>query len=83
MLGDPCVDVTGKPHQALGQVTDGRGEVRPAGELVHALTADAAKTDPDLMRTDQLKISSQHAHDYRRETTCWEASRRQTGLQRG
>jgi hypothetical protein len=55
----PCVDVVGQPHPALLELGHGVREVRSAGDLVRALTADAVEAeDSDLMGSVESDRSS-------------------------
>jgi hypothetical protein len=64
--GDPCVNIVEEPDPALDQVRHGTGKVRPAGDLIYPLPADATQTDSDLVCTHQPRQPHSHAHDYSR-----------------
>nr|BFE68502.1 hypothetical protein GCM10020092_018030 [Actinoplanes digitatis] len=64
----PGLDVLGHPDLALREIGDGRGEVRPARDLVCALATHSAQADTDLVRTHQSDRLSCHMIDRRRMT---------------
>ena len=46
MLADPLLHIAGLPHLAHAEHDHGRGEVGARDDLLHALTADAARRAP-------------------------------------
>lgn len=67
---DPRVDGVGEPYPPLRQLGDRGWEVRPRGDLVNALAADAAQPYPDLCSAQESHPPLFHACDYSR-TPRW------------
>lgn len=59
-LPDPRFDVVGRPHLASSQHGNWSREVLTAGDLVHALPANPAEPDANLMSTHQTQQPSSH-----------------------
>ncbi len=74
----PGLDVLGQPHLALGQIRDGLGKVRTAGDLVRPLTAHTAQADTDLVCAHEADRLHSHMIDRRRGTIRHTAGWRET-----